>query len=200
MRHKLFNDLSMIYWLQVLQPSNTKFTSGPFWTAWLHYGVVSNMSKCQFGLSSLTFLRHGVDEHGIRPLPGEVQITDFLEPTSMRKLWEFLGLVNFYRRFVPSCADLLQPLTDWPRDSYTTCCTTLSESGGYQPQPQIGMTYLLTCVDRFTRWPEAIPISDITAETVARTFIAHWVAMFGTPSTIITDKPSVRVTAVHGTH
>ena len=33
-----------------------------------------------------------------------------------------------------------------------------------------GFSYLLTVVDRFTRWPEAIPVVDISAETCARAF------------------------------
>ena len=77
------------------------------------YGIVINPLKCVFGVSSLTFLGHVVDEHGIKPLPEKVQhIQDFPPPSSLRRLREFLGLLNFYRRFVPHCADTLQPLTD----------------------------------------------------------------------------------------
>ena len=76
------------------------------------YGVVINPIKCHFGAAALQFLGHHVDSDGIRPLEAKVQvIRDFPLPKSHRKLREFLGLVNFYRRFLPHAADLLYPLT-----------------------------------------------------------------------------------------
>lgn len=49
-----------------------------------------------------------VDANGISPLESKVQvIRDLPKPTSQRKLREFLGLVNFYRRFFPGSATIL---------------------------------------------------------------------------------------------
>ena len=72
-----------------------------------------NPTKSQFGVPSLNFLGHIVDRSGISPMEDKVHaIRDFPEITSVRKLREFLGLVNFYRRFIPHCAEIVQPLTD----------------------------------------------------------------------------------------
>lgn len=75
------------------------------------HGVVINPAKCVLGAPQLEFLGHLVDSHGIRPLEEKVQaIRTFPQPTTQRKLREFLGLVNYYHRFIPHCAELLNPL------------------------------------------------------------------------------------------
>ena len=54
--------------------------------------------------------------------------------------------------------------------------------------PSQGCTHLLTIVDRFTRWPEAVPISDTSAPALCRAFLYNWVARFGVPRLITSDR------------
>nr|VZI40111.1 unnamed protein product [Spirometra erinaceieuropaei] len=77
------------------------------------FGVVINPSKCVLGVPSLDFLGHHVDAQGLRLLSSKVEaIRDFPPPISKRQLRRFLGMVNFYRPFLPNCADLMLPLTN----------------------------------------------------------------------------------------
>ena len=54
--------------------------------------------------------------------------------------------------------------------------------------PSEGMNYLFTIVDRFSRWPEVIPMANATAETCARAFIRHWISRFGVPDDLTSDR------------
>ena len=50
-----------------------------------------------------------------------------------------------------------------------------------------GFTHLLTCVDCFTRWPEAISIPNTRTETVVQAFLSGWIFRFGVPRTCTSD-------------
>nr|VZI39201.1 unnamed protein product [Spirometra erinaceieuropaei] len=77
------------------------------------FGVVINPSKCMLGGHSLEFLGHQADYEGLRPLPFKVEaVRDFASPTSKHQLQPVLGMVNFYRRFLPNYSDLMMSLTN----------------------------------------------------------------------------------------
>jgi hypothetical protein len=84
-----------------------------FFTVLEKNGLTINPAKCTFAAATVEFLGHHVNEHGIRPLQRHVTaIEDFPQPRDVKQLQQFLGMINFYRRFLPSIARTLQPLTD----------------------------------------------------------------------------------------
>ena len=71
-------------------------------------GLFVNKDKCLLGVPSLDFLGHSVSAEGIRPLKSRVEaITSFPKPATKRNLQSFLGMVNFYHRFLPNIAETL---------------------------------------------------------------------------------------------
>ena len=51
-----------------------------------------------------------------------------------------------------------------------------------------GYTYLFTCIDRYSRWPEATPMKDATTESCAQALLTGWISRFGVPVTITSDQ------------
>ncbi len=85
----------------------------PIFTILQENGLQINPAKCVFAAAAVEFLGHRVDQHDVRPLQRHVQaISDFPPPQDVKQLQQFLGMVNFYKRFFPGIARMLQPLTD----------------------------------------------------------------------------------------
>ena len=76
-------------------------------------GLKAQMSKCEFGMPALQFLGHIVSAGGIKMDPSKVQaMTDWPVPKNCTEVKGFLGLLNYYRRFIKDFARLALPLTE----------------------------------------------------------------------------------------
>jgi Reverse transcriptase (RNA-dependent DNA polymerase)/RNase H-like domain found in reverse transcriptase len=76
-------------------------------------GQAINLEKCEFAVPELDFLGHRLSAAGVTPLRDSLQvILDFPRPHTVKDLQRFLGMVNFYRRFLPKIAQTLAPLTN----------------------------------------------------------------------------------------
>ena len=76
-------------------------------------GLVVNRKKCVLGQSSIEFLGYHVDSTGIKPLEHRVHaIRQVPPPTTIKELQSFLGMVNYYRKFVPHAAHHMAHLFD----------------------------------------------------------------------------------------
>ena len=63
--------------------------------------------------SSVEYLGHIVDENGVHDTPSKVKaIQEAPAPTNLTQLRAFLGLVNYYNKFIPNLAHLLHPLNN----------------------------------------------------------------------------------------
>ena len=61
----------------------------------------------------ISYLGHHISATGIRPLAEKVTgINKFERPVTTKGLQTYLGMVNFYRRFLQGAAALLKPLTN----------------------------------------------------------------------------------------
>ena len=77
------------------------------------YGVIVNPSKCTLGKHEAKFLGYLVSAEGTQPLPDKVQaIRSYPRPQTAKKLRQFLGMLNFYRRFISKATQLQAPLND----------------------------------------------------------------------------------------
>ena len=75
------------------------------------HGVVLNKSKCEFVVNQLTFLGHHISFEGFQTKPEKMlAIQNFSKLKTMSHLRRFLGMLNYYKCFIPLCAETVRLL------------------------------------------------------------------------------------------
>ena len=76
-------------------------------------GLYLNPSECVFCVEEVSFLGFVASRKGIQMDPAKVEaITSWPCPDSVRDIRVFLGLANFYRRFIKNFSKIARPLTE----------------------------------------------------------------------------------------
>ncbi|GBM67395.1 Transposon Ty3-I Gag-Pol polyprotein [Araneus ventricosus] len=69
------------------------------------FGLIINISKSVFAVEEIEFLGYLITPQGSRPLPDRVQaIMNYKRPENIQDLRKFLGILNFYRRYLKDAA------------------------------------------------------------------------------------------------
>ena len=79
-------------------------------------GLKLELQKCSFFKKHIQYLGHLISDKGIQPLPEKLEsIAKMPIPQNAKRVKQFLGLVGYYRKFVPRFSDIARPLTQLTR-------------------------------------------------------------------------------------
>jgi hypothetical protein len=96
-------------------------------------GLAINLEKCVFAAPSLEILGHTILATGAAPSADHApKIENCPPPQDIKQLQRFLGMVNFYRHFLPNCTQVLKPSTDLLKGGAKTLEWTASAQEAFQ--------------------------------------------------------------------
>ncbi|CAI7849863.1 unnamed protein product, partial [Closterium sp. NIES-54] len=80
--------------------------------------LFAKQSKCEFAKPSIPFLGHIISHNQLAMDPSKVKSTrEWKEPTSIKEVQAFLGLANYYRKFIRHFAAITSPRSNLLRKS-----------------------------------------------------------------------------------
>lgn len=86
-----------------------------------HQQLYLKQSKCTFGATKIEYLGHFISNEGVSTDPAKIKaVALWPTPANQKQLRSFLGLANYYRRFIQGYSIIARPLTLLLRkDSFT---------------------------------------------------------------------------------
>ena len=114
----------------------------------------------------------------------------------VREYFVWPGLRRAVERYVcncPLCALYYQGKTEkqigrMPLPNRALATWGLDITGPFAPAVGTGNKYILTCIDHYTGWAEAVPIRDKSNKSVWEAFMSRIVAIYGLPEIIYSDR------------
>ena len=74
-------------------------------------GLKLRLDKCLFMQPEVTYCGYVVNGDGVQPVAAKVEvISNAPEPKDVSQLRAFLGMLNYYHKFLPDVASVLEPL------------------------------------------------------------------------------------------
>ena len=81
-------------------------------------GITLKLSKCVFGCENIDFLGYNLSKDGIKPQKRLTEaIKEFKIAENKKELKRFLGMANFYRKFIPQFSRITKPLNNLTSDA-----------------------------------------------------------------------------------
>lgn len=80
-------------------------------------GLRLQRNKCDFFQDSVTYLGYVIDKNGLRTCPKKIEAINLApQPTNVKEVKRFMGMVNYYRKFIPNASSIMSPMNELLRD------------------------------------------------------------------------------------
>ena len=106
------------------------------------------MDKCQFFKNKVSFCGHEIDRHGLHKTQKKIEaVVNAPKPSNVSELRSFLGIVNYYARFIHNLSSVLHPLHNLLEKNRTWCWTKDSDEAFKTVKKLITSDEILTHYD-----------------------------------------------------
>lgn len=77
-------------------------------------GLIAKKSKCHLYKETVEFLGYKISAGKIEPLKNKIEaIVNIEQPKDVKAAQRFLGMVNYYRKFIQGCSKISQPISNF---------------------------------------------------------------------------------------